>query len=127
MIVRIYACNINPNMLSLSYLHSLDSPTVSVFPERQFVMLGSQFILSCNATGDPIPYIEWRRNGTVYTNSENIHVTSQSITMLNLAVSSITVSSITPDDIGVYECVATNVLGVVSKIILTGSVYENTY
>ena len=93
-------------------------------------MSGSQLILSCNATGDPIPYIEWRRNGRVYTNSENVHVTSQSIVMLNLAVSSLTVSSITPDDIGVYECVAINVLGVVSKnitVILAGNAYESTY
>ena len=93
-------------------------------------MSGSQLILSCNATGDPIPFIEWRRNGRVYTNSENVRVTSQSIVMLNLAVSSLTVSSITPDDIGVYECVAINVLGIVSKnitVILAGNAYESTY
>ena len=109
---------------------SSDSPTVIVFPESQTVTSGSQFVLSCNATGDPIPYIRWRRNGRVYNSSENINITSKSIDMLDLVVSSIRVSSVTPDDVGVYECVAINVLGVVSNnitVTLTGTVNVYAY
>ena len=84
-------------------------------------------MLSCNATGDPIPYIQWRRNGRVYNNNENIDIMSQSLDILNLAISSVRVSSVISDNIGVYECVAINVLGVVSKSItvtLSGNVLD---
>lgn len=76
------------------------------------VTLGSQFTLSCNASGSPPLHIEWRKNGRVYTTSEGVNVTVQ--TFSNISISSISISTAVQDDGGLYECVAINVLGVVS-------------
>ena len=78
----------------------------------QTVALGSQFELTCNASGNPPPQIEWRRNGRVYSTSEGVDITVQSFS--RWSVGSISVSTAAQDDGGLYECVAINVLGVVN-------------
>ena len=35
-------------------------------PQTQNVTAGQSFILTCNATGYPVPSIEWTLNGTSY-------------------------------------------------------------
>ena len=99
-------------LLFYIFINFADGPTISMFPKMQTVILGSQFALSCNASGYPAPHIEWRKNGRVYTTSEDVDITVRSFP--RISVSSISVSTAVQDDVGLYECVAINVLGVVS-------------
>ena len=80
-------------------------------PQTQNVTAGLSFTLTCNATGYPIPSIEWTLNGTSYT-IRNSSVTTITVTEgLRSNTSDITVTNAMTDDTGVYECIATNRVG----------------
>ena len=71
-------------------------------PQTKNVTTGQSFTLTCTATGDPVPSIEWRQNGTFYT------IRDPSVIIIS---SVITVTNATSSDTGLYQCVATNVVG----------------
>ena len=102
-----------------------DSVAITVFPKTQTVLLGSPFVITCNATGNPTPRIEWRRNGTVYNGRENVNITVQSFNN-GLTFSNIAVSAADQGDSGSYECVA-NALRVVSSNATVIVTNEGTY
>ena len=77
--------------------------------QTQNVTAGRSFTLTCNATGFPVPSIEWTLNGISYTGSTSITI----ITLANglqSNTSSITVTDAMANDTGVYECMATNIV-----------------
>jgi len=77
-------------------------------PMTQNVTSGESFYLTCNATGYPVPTIEWRQNGTSYTIRDPSVVTI--IDGLRSNSSVINVDNATTSDTGLYQCVATNVV-----------------
>ena len=79
-------------------------------PQTQNVTIGRSFNLACNATGFPVPSIEWTLNGTSYVIRDSL-VTSITLTEgLQSNASNITVTDAIANDTGIYECIATNVV-----------------
>ena len=77
-------------------------------PQAQNVTAGLSFMLRCNATGYPIPSIEWTLNGTSYIIRDS-SVTKITVTEgLRSNTSNLIVPHAMIDDTGIYECVATN-------------------
>ena len=78
-------------------------------PQTQNVTARQSFMLTCNATGFPVPSIEWTLNGTSYTGDTSI--TTITLTDgLRSNTSNITVTGAVANDTGVYECMATNIV-----------------
>ena len=77
-------------------------------PQTQNVTAGSSFMLTCNATGYPVPSIEWTLNGTSYIIRDSSVTTITVTEGLRSNTSVITVTNAMTNDTGVYECVATN-------------------
>ena len=77
-------------------------------PQTQNVTAGSSFMLVCNATGYPVPSIEWTLNGTSYTIRDSSVTTITVTEGLRSNTSDITVTNAMTNDTGVYECIATN-------------------
>ncbi len=72
---------------------------------------GSTVMLNCQAEGEPVPVIEWTRQGRPLLGNERI-------TMLNNG--SLRFSSAQKEDTAEYECVARNLLGsVLVRVTLT--------
>ena len=80
-------------------------------PMTQNVTSGESFYLTCNATGYPVPIIEWRQNGTSYTIRNPSVITIIPIDGLRSNSSVVNVDNATVNDTGLYQCVATNVVG----------------
>ena len=80
-------------------------------PQTKNVTTGQSFTLTCTATGDPVPNIEWRQNGTFYTIRDSSVIIITSTDELRSISSVITVTNATSSDTGLYQCVATNVVG----------------
>ena len=79
-------------------------------PQTQNVTAGQSFTLTCRATGNPVPTIEWRQNGTSYTIRDPSVTTITSADGQGSNSSVITVTNGTTSDTGLYQCVATNVV-----------------
>jgi len=80
-------------------------------PQTKNVTTGQSFTLACTATGDPVPNIEWRQNGTFYTIRDPSVIRITPTEELQSTSSVITVTNATTSDTGLYQCVATNVVG----------------
>ena len=80
-------------------------------PQTQNVTAGQSFMLTCNATGYLVPTIEWRQNGTSYTIRDPSVITISPTDEIRSNSSVITVTNATISDTGLYQCVATNVVG----------------
>ena len=77
--------------------------------QTQNVTAGQSFTVTCNATGYPIPSIEWTLNGTFYI----IDPPFTTITVtegLRSNTSILVVSDAMTNDTGIYQCTATNVV-----------------
>jgi len=77
-------------------------------PQTQNVTVGKSFKLTCNATGYPVPTIEWIQNGIPYTIKDSSVITTILTEQLRSNSSVITVPNATTSDTGLYQCVATN-------------------
>lgn len=90
---------------------SIGSPTITVEPVETVVNAGSTVVLNCQAEGEPVPVIEWSRQGRPLLGNERI-------TTLNNG--SLRLSSAQKEDTAEYECVARNLLGsVLVRVTLT--------
>lgn len=77
-------------------------PSFQRVPQNTITSVGSDVLLPCIATGDPIPIILWRKDGNVLQEAENIILLSDgSLRLLN-------VNQTTE---GIYECTADNGVG----------------
>lgn len=72
---------------------------------------GSTLVLNCQADGEPVPVIEWSRQGQPLLGNERI---------TTLKNGSLRLSSAQKEDTAEYECVARNLLGsVLARVTLT--------
>ena len=78
-------------------------------PQTQNVTAGQSFILTCNATGYPVPSIEWTLNGTSYIIDPSV-ATITPMERLRSNTSLLAVSNAMVNDTGIYQCIATNVV-----------------
>ena len=67
-------------------------------------------MLTCSATGYPVPSIEWMLNGMFYIIRDPSVTTITLTEELQFISSVITVTNAMTDDTGIYECVAINVV-----------------
>ena len=109
------------------YSHSAagTSPTIQVPPQTITVGVGQEATLSCSASGDPIPSIQWFFNGVdeLVTNAD-LTVTSMS------GSSTLTIHSVQMSNAGLYECRAVNSAGSdsgVANIMVTSKWYRIVY
>uniref|UniRef100_A0A8C1I856 Hemicentin 1 n=1 Tax=Cyprinus carpio TaxID=7962 RepID=A0A8C1I856_CYPCA len=87
------------------------SPSITVKPVETVVDAGSTLVLNCQADGEPVPVIEWSRQGQPLLGNERI---------TTLKNGSLRLSSAQKEDTAEYECVARNLLGsVLARVTLT--------
>ena len=79
------------------------TPRVTAEP-RQFALLGNEGSLSCVVTGNPLPVLTWRINGTIINSNVNERY---SVPMLG----TLKIANTTAKDAGVYECTASSSKG----------------
>ncbi|XP_065904165.1 hemicentin-1-like isoform X3 [Dysidea avara] len=107
-----YQCTITNNAGDTIIIGTLNvAPVIMESPQTQNVTAGQSFMLTCNATGYPVPTIEWRQNGTSCTVRDTSVITITPTDGLRSNSSVITVTNATTSDTGLYQCVATNVVG----------------
>ncbi|XP_065904155.1 cell adhesion molecule DSCAML1-like isoform X2 [Dysidea avara] len=107
-----YQCTITNNAGDTTIMTTINVAAVIVdSPQTQNVTAGQSFMLTCNATGYPVPTIEWRQNGTSYTIRDPSVISIIPTDELRSNSSVITVTNATTSDTGLYQCVATNVVG----------------
>ena len=78
-------------------------------PQTQNITVGQSFMLTCNATGYPIPNIKWTQNG-ISRNSSSSNYNITVIKGLHSNTSVITITNAMTYDTGIYQCVATNIV-----------------
>ncbi|KAM9207753.1 hemicentin-2 [Dugong dugon] len=78
------------------------APVLQVEPQDTTVRSGEDVVLRCQATGEPMPTVEWLRAGQPLLTSQRIRT---------LPDGSLWLEHVEARDAGVYECVAQNLLG----------------
>ena len=123
---------ISPLTYSLSFLslpHAVP-PTLTFFPSIvRDVVSGETLDATCRADASPAPEIQWFREGQLLNGGNQIPdkiFTSQS-TEGTTTSSQLTVIGFTPQEAGVYTCVAVNALGNDSRSFQIRTVGESPY
>ena len=86
------------------------APVIVTGPQTQNVTAGKSFLLTCNATGYPVPSIEWTLNGTSHVIRNSSVATIIPTEGLQSNTSILVVSDAMVNDTGIYQCIATNVV-----------------
>ena len=85
------------------------APHIDVPPMDMNVTTTEDIILTCTASGYPVPSISWNHNGTTVSESISINITEQDEDRMTL--STLTVTGADFNDSGQYECFATSPIG----------------
>lgn len=87
------------------------APSFTTHPLAAWAFVGESISLSAQAAGVPVPTFQWRKN---------------SVDIPGETGSTLTINTATPDDAGVYDCVATSTCGsttsLAARVAVTGSV-----
>ena len=86
------------------------APVIETGPQAQNVTAGQSLVLTCSATGYPVPSIEWTLNGTTYIVVDLPFIIISIIEGLRSNSSVLTISDPMTNDTGTYQCIATNVV-----------------
>ena len=85
-------------------------PVILTSPQTQNVIAGQSFTLTCNATGNPVPYIEWTLNRASNGIRNSSETTIKVIEGLSSNTSVLEFSNAMINDTGIYQCIATNIV-----------------
>ena len=89
----------NRGLVIIMLYHISVPPRITVLPARQSrITLGTNFTLTCNASGDPTPNITWTKEGRT---AAQFNVSGHKLDLVNVNV----------DDVGSYKCTADNGYG----------------
>ncbi|XP_028259472.1 hemicentin-1 [Parambassis ranga] len=92
---------------SLGFVYVKEPPIIDGDPHSNRIEpLGGNAILNCEVRGDPLPTIQWSKNGI------NIHISNR---IRQLDNGSLAIYGTVSEDAGNYICVATNDAGVVER------------
>ncbi|XP_075162195.1 peroxidasin [Haematobia irritans] len=78
-------------------------PVILMAPQNQTIKVGKNFILECDADGNPIPTISWQFNGepiTPMTDNDHVVLENENTELL--------INKAQETDSGVYTCIAEN-------------------
>ncbi|EMP34679.1 Hemicentin-2 [Chelonia mydas] len=78
------------------------APVFSVKPQDVAVSAGERAMLHCQATAEPAPTVEWTREEKPLQENHRVQI---------LANSTLLISAVEERDVGLYECVARNLMG----------------
>nr|XP_032653549.1 hemicentin-2 isoform X2 [Chelonoidis abingdonii] len=78
------------------------APVFSVKPQDIAVSAGERAVLHCQATGEPTPTVKWTREEKPLQENHRVQI---------LANSTLLISAVEETDMGLYECVARNLMG----------------
>ncbi|XP_053737549.1 hemicentin-1 isoform X1 [Synchiropus splendidus] len=105
-----YSCvaeNIVGTIKSLGFVYVKEPPIIDGDPHSNHIEpLGGNAILNCEVRGDPLPSIQWSKNGI------NIQISNR---IRQLDNGSLAIYGTVSEDAGNYICVATNDAGVVDR------------
>ncbi|XP_035215496.1 uncharacterized protein LOC118189064 isoform X2 [Stegodyphus dumicola] len=90
-------------VIFICVLISAKPPSVTGL-EKLRVEEGSKVRLNCHLTGNPIPWVEWYKDGKMITSKGRLRVKTKRRT------SKLVIRRVRPSDRGVYECRAGNVV-----------------
>ncbi|XP_050073401.1 peroxidasin isoform X1 [Anopheles maculipalpis] len=79
-------------------------PRIVLGPENQHVKIGSTLTLECEADGNPLPHIWWKKDGQPVNETSQVFFTDDAIEL--------TIDHVEVSDSGTYACVAENELGI---------------
>ena len=86
-------------------------PVLNLFPlADRDVVEGEILTVSCRASGNPTPIIQWFRDDQLLRGNQSISVSQRSN-----GISQLTVIGFANENVGMYSCVADNNLGSDSK------------
>uniref|UniRef100_A0A182QQU6 Uncharacterized protein n=1 Tax=Anopheles farauti TaxID=69004 RepID=A0A182QQU6_9DIPT len=80
------------------------APRIVLGPENQNVQIGSTLTLECEADGNPLPHIWWKKDGLPVNETNQVYFTDDAIEL--------TIDHVQESDSGTYVCVAENELGI---------------
>ena len=87
-------------------------PVLNLFPfADRDVVEGENLIVSCRASGNPTPIIQWFRDDQLLTGNQS----GISISQGSNGISQLTVIGFANENVGIYSCVAVSNLGRDSK------------
>ena len=75
-------------------------PSISTSLEDEEVLVGTDATFTCTAVGDPAPTLDWHKNGLMIRDGNRFEVSDNGHVL--------TIRQTTPNDAGVYTCVAKN-------------------
>uniref|UniRef100_T1PGN3 Cell adhesion molecule-related/down-regulated by oncogenes n=1 Tax=Musca domestica TaxID=7370 RepID=T1PGN3_MUSDO len=100
---RCEATNALGSVQSTANIDVKELPEILMAPQNQTIKVGKNFVLECDADGNPIPTISWQFNGEPITaTTENDHL------VLENENTELIVNKAQESDSGVYTCVAEN-------------------
>ena len=91
----------------LCSVHSV-APLVLTEPSATKATISEDFVLTCNASGYPVPTILWTHNGTTVDENENNRATIAPSTGSRSVLSVLTVSMGAINDSGDYACIVSS-------------------
>ena len=96
-------------VLCYLYVFLAVATVIVTSPQTQNVTARQPFNLMCNATGYPVPSIEWTLNGTSYVIDPSV-ATITPTEGIRSNTSVLVISDAMVNDTGIYQCIATNVV-----------------
>ena len=100
-----------PTLYGCVYVVFLDGPIMSESYLKMAVDANLSADLVCRARGWPAPTMIWSRHAASLSDASKYHITEHRDGELR-HVSTLNISSIKQDDLGIYSCTAQNVMGV---------------
>ena len=127
MYMHVCLCKCVPIVIKMSCLIlSSVPPILTNFPSTvRDVVSGETLTASCDASADPAPVIQWFKGDQQLNNGDPDGVSISQRTEGTTTSSQLTVTGLTPEDIGVYSCVAVNDLGKDSRSFQVNAIGES--
>ncbi|XP_062542992.1 peroxidasin [Armigeres subalbatus] len=98
-----YAGNAIGNVSVNATVHVNAPPQFTLAPESITTKTGARVTFECEADGNPLPHIWWKRNGQPLSETNRIYLSDDDIEL--------TIDHVKESDSGRYTCVAENELG----------------
>ncbi|XP_035785231.1 LOW QUALITY PROTEIN: peroxidasin-like [Anopheles albimanus] len=92
------------NAIPTANLEPEAPPRILLGPENQNVNIGSTLTLECEADGNPLPHLWWKKDGLPVNETNQVYYSDDAIEL--------TVDHVQESDAGTYVCVAENELGI---------------